>query len=989
MAPCSQSFRGVLVVLWSAAVFWCAPPAVAATARGDFFAAPFVGDEPQWVTFVNDLVGWRPYAEAGFLGSSTVVGNIEAGHIWTGHEVFVRNPAVTNAFITYTNAQALNELDYHATMVGHVLVGSGYTDTGYSFLGLGMAPDATVLSGSIATEFSTNTLGSFDTSYASVITPFRAFMTGEGVPRADVINSSWGGPDPAAASPEALAIDGLAAQNPKVALVASAGNDGAAQVGWPGSGFNTVAVGALGGNAFMSPADFTSRGLVDFFNPVTGVVTSNTRVAVNISAPGEHFYLAAYLGDQGGIPAARPDLVQEPSPTNLYFIDVSGTSFSSPMVAGGLAVLKDVANRDPLWNLNGLTNAQDTRVTKSVLMAGALETFGWENGQTAAANGPVVTTRALDAATGAGAMDMLRAGEAYFFGTRDVDGTGGGSITSQGWDFGAVTLGGSNDYLFDGAFGQEVELTVSLNWFAGRSFDMATDLGRNLSFADLNLEVWEVSGGAFSSLVASSSSIFNNTEYLRLDLAGNKTLGLRVTFNGMVFHQTAGVTSESYGLAWLAKPYETLYWNGGATNGTWSGISNSWNATLPGTNAATEAITTALDQLVIAPGAGNSLAIMVDGAQLARSINVQDGAVSFSGTNNAAVNLQNGGLTLGAGVAGDTTLASSIFLLLAGDQAWRNASSFTLGVGSDVAGQGSVSLRNSGAGSTVISGAMNSVGAITNSGTGSGTTIISGVIGTNVAGVTQDSATSTLILVGTNTYTGHTTVAEGTLVVDGDISTSGRTTVESGGTLSGTGRVGDTIILAGGTGSPGSSPGMMTVDGNLIWNGGGNYNWQIHDALGPAGAPLGWDLYDITGTLDLSALTVTSQFNINLWSLAGVAPDVAGPAVRFDAARDYAWTIVATDLGVVGFDEAEFDLHLDPSNGAGGFANALAGGTFGLRVEGNDLQLTFATAIPEPNTRSVVGMMIALLVIRWFARSRRTSSLATAPACRVGRTPAG
>jgi MYXO-CTERM domain-containing protein len=695
---------------------------------------------------------------------------------------------------------------------------------------------------------------------------------------------------------------------------------------------------------------------------VTGIVTSNARVAVNIAAPGEHFYLAAYLGNQGGIPAALPGLVQEPPPTDLYFIDVPGTSFSAPIVAGGLAVLKDVANRDAFWNLNGLTNAEDTRVTKSVLMAGALETFGWDNGQTVATNGAVVTTRALDAATGAGAMDMLRAGDAYFFGTRDVDGTGGGVVSSQGWDFGAVTLGGSNDYLFGGAFGQAVELTVSLNWFAGRSFDMETNLGSNLSFADLNLEVWEVSDGAFSSLVASSSSIFNNSEYLRLDLTGDKTFGLRVNFEDMVFDQTARVTSESYGLAWLAKPYETLYWNGGATNGTWSGLSSSWNASPPGTNAPTDAITTALDQLVIAPGASNSLTIAVDGTQMARRIDVQSGAVTFTGTNGAAVNLQNGGLALGAGAGGNATLASSVSLLLSGDQAWSNASSFALNVGSAVIGQGGVSLCNTGAGSIVISGVMNSVGAITNNGTGSGTTTISGVIGTNVTGVAQDSATSRLILAGTNTYTGHTTVAEGELVVDGDISSSAATTVQAGGILSGAGRVGDTIILAGGTGSPGNSPGTMTVDGNLIWNGAGNYNWQIHDAIATAGAPLGWDLYDVTGFLDLTALTLGSKFNINLWSLSGVGPDVNGDAFKFDAGQNYTWTIVATDLGIVGFDPGEFNINVAPTNGAGGFSNALLGGAFGVRVSGNDLQLTF-TAVPEPGTWAAAVLLVAAALV--------------------------
>ena len=969
MARFFQGIRGFLVGLMAPAVFWCAPRAGAETAQSDFFAAPFVGGSPQWVTFVNDLVGWRPYANAGFLGSSAVVGNIEAGQIWTGHEVFVRSPAVTNGFIAYSNAHALNELDFHATMVGHVLAGSGFNGTGYSLLGIGMAPEATVLSGSVATSFSTNNIGRFTTSYSSIVTPYRAFMTGEGVPRADVINSSWGGADPAAASPEAVALDGLAAQNPNSALAASAGNDGATQVGWPGSGFNVITAGALGGNSFMSPAAFTSRGLVDFYNPVTGVVTSNARVAVNISAPGEHFYLAAYLGNQGGIPAAAPGLVQQPPPTDLYFVDVPGTSFSSPIVAGGLAVLKDVANRDAFWNLNGLTNAQDTRVTKSVLMAGALETFGWDNGQAMATNGAVVTTRGLDAVTGAGAMDMLRAGDANFFGTRDVAGTNGGTITSAGWDFGTVGLGTSNDYFFDGSFGQPVELTVSLNWFAGRSFDMESNLGSNLSFADLNLEVWEVSDGTFSSLVGSSASLYNNAEYLRLDLAGDKSYGLRVNFADMVFDQTSAVTSESYGLAWLAAPYETLYWKG-ASNGTWSGLSTSWGAT-PGTNAASDAVTTALDQLVIAPGTNASVSLQVDGAQLARSLTVSNGAVTLRGTNAAAINLQDGGLNIRAGVTGATTVMSNVSLVLSGAQAWSNASSFSLNVAGGVAGAGDLALRSSADGGIVLSGLVNQTGAITNSGNGSGTTTISGIIGTNVTGVTQDSATSKLVLAGTNTYTGNTTVAEGELVVSGSIAASTATSVQAGGVLSGSGRVGDTIILAGGTGSPGNSPGIMTVDGNLTWLGGGNYNWQIHDALGIAGSSTGWDLYDVSGILDLGALTIGSKFNINLWSLLQVTPDADGNAFNFNAGQNYTWTIVATDLGIVGFDPAEFNINIVANNGTSGFSNALLGGVFGLRVAGNNLELTFS-AVPEPGTWIAGALLVAAAAIARLRRARKS-----------------
>jgi len=968
MAHPFHGFRGLSAVLFLAAVFVCAAKAEVRPGTNAVFAAPFVGDSPQWVSFVNDVVGWRPYANAGFLGSSTVVGNVEAGQIWTGHQVFVRNPAITNGFIAYSNPYALNELDYHATMVGHVLAGSGYNGTGYSLVGVGMAPEATVLSGGVATFFSTNNLGSFATTYAAVVAPYRAFMTGEGVPQADVINSSWGGYDPAAASPDALALDGLAALNRFSALVSSAGNSTNEPVGWPGSAFNGISVGALGGNNFLVPADFSSRGLVDFYNPVSGVVTSDARVAVSIAAPGEHLYLAAYLGDEGGWAAAVPGLVQQPSPTNLYFVDVPGTSFASPMVAGAVSVLKDTANRDMFWNLNSLTNAKDTRVVKSVLMAGAQETFGWDNGQRMATNGAIVTTRALDPTTGAGAMEMVRAGDAYFFGTRDVAGGVGGTIASQGWDFGTVGLGTNNSYVFDGVFGQPAELTVSLNWFAGRAFDMETNLGSNLSFADLNLEVWEVNGGSFSSLVASSATTYNNSEYLRLDLLADRTYGLRVTFDDMVFDQTAGITNESYGLAWLVKPYETLYWNGGATNGTWSGLNNSWS-TGAGTNAPTDAVTTALDQLVLAPGTNTPLAVLIDGPQLARSITISNGAVTLSGTNGAAVSLQNGGFHVSATSGGVAAVASNVSLVLSAGQTWSNASAFDLHVAGAVAGVGDLAFRSSSDGGIVLSGSVNHDGGLVNSGTGAATNRIAGVIRTNVTGVTQDSATSKLVLSGMNTYQGQTKVAEGELVVSGSIASSALTSVQAGGVLSGSGVVGDTIIFAGGTGSPGSSPGTQTVTGDLTWMGGGNFNWQIHNAAGIAGASTGWDLYDVAGILDLSALTLGSQFNINLWSLSSVGPDADGDALNFDAMRNYTWTIVATDLGIVGFDPGYFNVNVSAANGTGGFSNELLGGIFGVRVSGNNLELTFS-AVPEPGTWAGGALLVALLLL---LRGRRTA----------------
>ncbi|WP_210253442.1 Ig-like domain-containing protein [Antarcticirhabdus aurantiaca] len=67
----------------------------------------------------------------------------------------------------------------------------------------------------------------------------------------------------------------------------------------------------------------------------------------------------------------------------------------------------------------------------------------------------------------------------------------------------------------------------------------------------------------------------------------------------------------------------------------------------------------------------------------------------------------------------------------------------------------------------------------------------------------------TLILTGTNTYTGPTTVQAGTLLVNGSIVSP--TTVKAGGTLGGSGQLGTVTIESGGTLSPGNSPGILST----------------------------------------------------------------------------------------------------------------------------------------------------------------------------------
>ncbi len=512
--------------------------------------------------FVNSTVGWDFLFNAGFRGDSTVIGNLEAGRIWSGHEVFARPPGSPTGFYQYTNDApgSVNEADFHATMVGHVLAGSGYrlNDLGqgvYTYAGLGMAPGATLVSGGVATSFSATNVGAFSTSTDSVLGAYADFFQGTnlgGAARPDVINSSWGGEDPAAAVVEALAVDALARQNPSVALVAAAGNGGAVPVSWPGSGYNNVTVASLGGADFLTPSSFSSRGLVDFYNPQTGVTHTGVRVAVDLAAPGENFFLAAYLGLSGGlgaVPAYASFLETTPS-TGRYFIEQSGTSFASPIVAGGIALLKDVGKRDTNLRFVGQPEGFDTRVVKSVLMAGARETHGWDNGQ----NAFNVTTQALDAATGAGSLDLVAATEVYVMGTRDVVGNAGGWIQSSGWDLATLASGNRNDYAFDSAFLQPTNLTVALNWFVDRDYDANTLITTDVSFANFDLQVWLLDAlGGLEMMVGESRSLYNNTEFLRLDALNPGNYAIRVLFNGMIYdtlNQTA--PTETFSLAWRA-----------------------------------------------------------------------------------------------------------------------------------------------------------------------------------------------------------------------------------------------------------------------------------------------------------------------------------------------------------------------------------------------------------------------------------------------------
>lgn len=131
---------------------------------------------------------------------------------------------------------------------------------------------------------------------------------------------------------------------------------------------------------------------------------------------------------------------------------------------------------------------------------------------------------------------------------------------------------------------------------------------------------------------------------------------------------------------------------------------------------------------------------------------------------------------------------------------------------------------------------------------GSTLTITEGLLANGIGGLTKDSA-GTLTLAGNSTYTGNTVVNAGSLVINGNVSTSTLTTVKNTATLGGSGTVGSLLVENGGTLSPGTSPGTLTVDGALTLSNLSNLSFELN----PSDTTIGGSVNDlVTGITNLT-----------------------------------------------------------------------------------------------------------------------------------------
>ena len=396
---------------------------------------------------------------------------------------------------------------------------------------------------------------------------------------------------------------------------------------------------------------------------------------------------------------------------------------------------------------------------------------------------------------------------------------------------------------------------------------------------------------------------------------------------------------------------------GGAINGT-------------GTLTTTGSFTLSDNNTVNANLAG-AMTITKIGAGLTSLLN---GNNTYSG----ATSVSSGTLKLGSNTAlGSTAAGSSVsstgFLDLNGKTVGAEALTFT----------GTGGLLNSSALAASQSGTV-AVGDLTTVNTTGDITLSGNLTGIASKSLTKEGAGTLKLSSSGSTLAGTLKVSEGTLLVtgNGNVSTSssivdggtlrvngtaGAVTVNNGGSLEGTGTVGAVTLTAGSYLKPGNSPGLLRAS-SAVWAAGSTYSWEIDNADGTAGT--NWDLFSVTGALDLSDLSSSAKMNLVLESLSTVA--------NFSATTADSWVFAQAGslVGAGGVAGAAFSAGANVTDLFNINATAFNGGTGpanGWRVEVGSTGTTLnLMAVPEPSTGSMLGLGLAGLVATRLLRRKNS-----------------
>lgn len=319
----------------------------------------------------------------------------------------------------------------------------------------------------------------------------------------------------------------------------------------------------------------------------------------------------------------------------------------------------------------------------------------------------------------------------------------------------------------------------------------------------------------------------------------------------------------------------------------------------------------------------------------------------------------NGNIDIGSSSTNNVTLGGVGNFLVSGSITNGGA-----GVrGLEKTGAGTLTLAGSGNnfnGTTTIKG-----GTLALSGNLTGSTNLTvSTAGTSGAASASRAAAATLnVTIGGSLLSNSVTTvySGGNLIVNG---TAGGVVLESNGLLGGTGTMGDVNLKAGSYLTPGNSPGLLTA-ASATWAAGSTYNWEIDNATGTAGT--NWDVFSVTGALDMSALSSSAQMNLVLESLS---------IANYSTSTSFSW-VIAQAGSFTGYAADNTDLtslfNINTAAFNGGTAANLPNGGFQVVTGTADgLRTLNLLAVPEPSTGSMLGLGFAGLVLTRLLRRKNS-----------------
>jgi autotransporter-associated beta strand protein len=212
--------------------------------------------------------------------------------------------------------------------------------------------------------------------------------------------------------------------------------------------------------------------------------------------------------------------------------------------------------------------------------------------------------------------------------------------------------------------------------------------------------------------------------------------------------------------------------------------------------------------------------------------------------------------------------------------------------------------------------------------------------------------TGKLVLSGTNTYTGATSVTSGVLAVNGSLASTS-TTVGTGATLQGSGSIGGSVtVQGGGTLATGNSIESLTT-GALSLQALSTFAYEINN---DAAANVAGDLTAVTGNLALdlgnAAILTLTDLGSGSWSVGEKLTLISYSGAWNNGLFNYASGTLADDSTFT-FSGMDWAFNYNDTVAGTNYTGDLIGSSF-----------VTMTAIPEPNVAALLGSLGTLALLR-------------------------